>query len=179
MSVLHSSRSDRWGTPRQIADMARKVLGRVDLDPASEPYFNRTVQASRFFSEEDEGLQKDWQARSVFLNPPGGKKGNRSLSGLFWEKLMQERAAGQVGHAIFLGFSVELLQSSQRCELGSICDFPFCVPRRRIQFESPEGVLNNQRPSHSNVIVYVPGYIDETELFLRTFGELGATVRPR
>ncbi|KKL77956.1 hypothetical protein LCGC14_2029740, partial [marine sediment metagenome] len=45
------------------------VLGSIDLDPASCEFAQKTVQAEKYFSEEDDGLGLPWYGR-VFLNPP-------------------------------------------------------------------------------------------------------------
>jgi hypothetical protein len=160
--------------PRDIIDRVHATLGLISLDPASCPQANDTVQAEGYYTEADDGLAMHWPVvHSVFLNPPGGKRANRSMAQLFWDKLIQSRE--QFGHAIFMGFSLEQMQTTQRSAL-SILDFPFCVPRRRVKFVSPAGVFS--APSHSNVIVYVPSRIDCTDVFLQQFATIGKCVRP-
>ena len=56
-------------TPAWIVEIARDVMGGIDLDPASCERANQTVQAKRYFSREDNGLGKEWAGR-VWLNPP-------------------------------------------------------------------------------------------------------------
>ena len=169
MNVQHSSRTDEWGTPGYILTMAKQVLGRIDLDPASSEEFNRTVQARTYLTKADNGLSCPWPVGcTVWLNPPGGKLGNRSMSQLFWDRLIRH----PFSHAIYMGFSLEQLQTTQRSS-KSIMDFTFCVPRKRICFVDAQG-RPGPAPSHSNVIVYLPGSLDRTELFRKVFAELGA-----
>ncbi len=172
MNIQHSSRTDKWGTPLLVLDLARLVLGDIDLDPASSALFNRRVRAQAFIDEAADGLRCPWPLGcSVFVNPPGGKTKNRSNTALFWGRLMQYRLSGHLKHAIFLAFSVEALQTTQGSTypMGA---FPFCVPRRRIAFETEEGVVGGA-PAHSNAIAYIPGSVDERSLFARTFSALG------
>ena len=89
------------------------MLGAIDLDPASNERANVTVKAARFYTRDDNGLTQPWSGR-VFCNPPGGKLRNKSLTGLFWQRLMAAVDAGAIEHAIFLCFSLEALQSTQR-----------------------------------------------------------------
>ena len=171
MNIQHSSRSDQWGTPPEYIEAARTVLGQIHLDPASSAHWNQFVKADEFLTE---GLTDEPWAPfpvCVYLNPPGGKVGNKSLAGLFWQRLMKERAEGHIMHAIFMAFSAEALQNTQGKGTASLLDFPFCVPAKRIRFVS----LGETKlaPSHSNVIVYVPGTVDRTGLFSDTFSQFG------
>ena len=56
LQALHSSATPEHGTPPDYIDAARKVLGGIDLDPASCSTFNELVRADRYFSEADDGL---------------------------------------------------------------------------------------------------------------------------
>jgi hypothetical protein len=174
MNIQHSSRTDQWGTPVTVLALVHKVLGQIDLDPASNEKFNMAVQATHFYTKEIDALSlSHWHAGSVFLNPPGGKTDNRSNTELFWSHLMGQRQAGRVTHAIFMAFSLEALQTTQRDGQGGALRFPLCIPRKRIKFVDSYGAPG-PAPSHSNAIVYVPGTIDKTDLFLKTFKSLGA-----
>lgn len=173
-NVFHSSRSDNWHTPREYVEAVRAVFGGViDLDPASSAQANSVVRATSYWTESDDGLSKPCWYGNVYLNPPGGKRGNRSLAGLFWSKLMEQRSV--LGQAIYMGFSAEHMQSTQKPGQRSILDFPFCVPAKRIRFVDPTGLKSS--PSHSNVIAYVPGIVDNTDKFLEVFARFGKVRR--
>lgn len=177
MNVQHSSRSDSWRTPVSILVRVRWVLGDITLDPASSVEANEVVSASNIFTKEDDGLLQSWKTngRSMFINPPGGKTGNKSNTSLFWKKLMEHRLHDQgFDHAIFLAFSAEAMQTTQGKGCKSICEFPFCVPAKRIRFVGEDESM--QAPSHSNLIVYVPGRRDETDSFYDTFKDLGCVL---
>jgi hypothetical protein len=196
-NVKHSSESVRWFTPVPVISRAAEVMGRIDLDPASEPIANEIVQATRIITEAEDGLVAPWTKYddgrpwrfdgeapvTVWLNPPGGKRGsvsgeagkkgagNRSLAGLFWERLIRERDAGNVEQAIFLAFNLELLQTTQRKAVPAIGTFLCCVPFTRIKFWKAEG--KPVSPTHGNVIAYVPGTVDASEAFIREFADFG------
>lgn len=174
-NVKHSSGSDRWFTPQHIIDMAREVLGEITLDPASEEIANKRVNAQHYLTKDDNGLTAEWIAGSVFLNPPGSKLSGKSISSLFWRRLMEHRDSGKLTHAIFVGFSIEQLAISQSYHSKWMLDFPVCIPPGRLHFMNPESESN--RPSHNNVIVYVPGSIDNTDLFVEIFSQIGKCKR--
>ena len=179
MQIQHSSRNDSWRTPADIIDRARRVLQTIDLDPASDVEANERVQARRILTVNDDGLVSPWLVDrdaaplTIWLNPPGGKRSNKSLTALFWERLMCFRDSGHLQDAIFMAFSLEALQTTQASGPGRrMIDFAFCVPKRRIAFDHPNDT-SKRAPSHSNAIIYVPSKRNRTGLFLEEFREVG------
>lgn len=142
MSVKHSSKINEHYTPCYIVEPAREVLGHIDLDPATSELANKRIQAARIFIEQDglKTFEEPWHGR-VFLNPPGGTKPIvpefRSNPSLFWSKLMHEWGAGNVEAAIVIGFTVEVLQTTQGETEYPMLRFPFCIPKQRIKFDVP------------------------------------------
>lgn len=163
MNVMLSSQSDRWFTPPHILELVRQVLGHIDLDPATDP--SNPTGAQRFYTSG--ALDKDWTASTIYLNPPGGKLGNKSKVALFWDKLMNSK----FDHAIFAMFSLNGLQTTQASSLSAL-DFPLCVPKKRVRWIDPLKPGANS-PTHANAFVYVPQRLDVTEDFRNVFYELG------
>ena len=60
---------NEWFTPPEFLELARTVLGVIDLDPASSDKAQEVVQAEQYFAKADDGLAKQWHGR-VWLNPP-------------------------------------------------------------------------------------------------------------
>jgi ParB family chromosome partitioning protein len=67
--ISQATGNNEWYTPPEYVEAARKVLGAIDLDPASNAEANKIIKAERFFIAEDDGLNKNWKGR-VWLNPP-------------------------------------------------------------------------------------------------------------
>lgn len=208
-NIRHSSTTVEWYSPREVTDPARALLGgRIELDPASCDVANRVVAADRIFTVEDDGLSKIWISPALFLNAPGGKQANKSLQNLFWQKLARAWLARQVTQAIFVCFSVELLQVSQGYgdDLPIPLDFPLCYPSARVPYikatETPQAPLfgtpadvkveEGEAPPHASVIVFLPppgnqalglkGFqarVGSTEKFQSTFSSLGRCVWTR
>jgi hypothetical protein len=152
--------------------LIRKVLGKIDLDPASSHEANRRVGAQSILTSADDGLICPWPTGcSVYLNPPGGKVRGKSCVRLFWRRLMEYRQAGCLKHAIFAMFSIEGLQTTQS-DLPCAMDFPICVPSRRVRWVDPARP-DASSPSHANAFIYIPGTEDYTDQFMDTFAELG------
>jgi len=58
--AFNTGNNERY-TPADIIEDARKVLGTIDLDPASSELANETVKASKIYTAEDDGLAHDWE----------------------------------------------------------------------------------------------------------------------
>lgn len=101
MSVLTSSKSNDWYTPPRYIEAARKVMGGIDLDPASCEIANEWIQAEVWIGDRANGLTFPWEGR-VWINPPYGKTGNKSNQELWARKLLREYLAGNVTEAILL-----------------------------------------------------------------------------
>lgn len=178
LNVKHSSEYSDWISPIWLIEMARTVMGSIDLDPATDFNAQKYVKATNCFF--DKGLTMKWFG-NVFLNPPGGKVGNQSQAVIWWQKLMEEIYSRRVRHAIFVGFSLEILQTSQGdLTLPTVGDFTFCVPRARIKFQKWSEELGRlyspSSPSHANVIAFVDGPLSDNatrERFLRFFEKMG------
>ena len=85
--TLRSGR-DEWWTPPHIIKAARHALGgEIHLDPASCAEANETVQATRFFTREIDGLSREWNG-AVWMNPPF----TAHVVGRFIGKLLSEPA---------------------------------------------------------------------------------------
>jgi hypothetical protein len=184
-------------TPIVVVEAARSLMSRIDLDPATTLKANaERIHARHYYTKTDNGLSRKWHG-NVFLNPPGGRidekgkpveHGGRSSSKVWWQKLVNEYQAGRVKQAIFIGFSIELLQS---CQIGEHSlmpmDFPICIPSHRLAFDTYAGKkwVEGKQPTHANVIVYLPARTDSpdelfanTVRFAQTFSTIGAIMQP-
>lgn len=181
-AARHTCDSPEWYTPSPFVEAARTVMGGIDLDPASHEEANRTVKAARFFTKEDNGLAQHWLGR-VFVNPPGGSVGE------FWTKLVDELLFGAMPQAVWIGYSLEQLQTLQQVAVPlTPLDFTMCVTSKRIAFVENEAKRQqrmvklremgkkpnkNSSPSHSNYITYLG---DHKQKFAETFGQFGQVV---
>jgi ParB family chromosome partitioning protein len=95
--VTYNSGDNEWFTPPQYIEMARGVLGQIDLDPASCKASQKTVRAKYWYSAEIDRLKQQWKGR-VWMNPPYAQP----LIGRFITKLCDELSADNVVEAIVL-----------------------------------------------------------------------------
>ena len=117
------SGNNEWFTPQQYVELARDVLGDIDLDPASHAVAQEAVKARAFFTEVDDGLTKPWRGR-VWLNPPY----SQPAIGYFVGKMVSEFLCGNVSEAgwFHLAFGVARRICFTRGKSNSL---PWWVPR--------------------------------------------------
>lgn len=142
----------------------------------------------------------------VFLNPPGGglkiikpskaragdpsevaiykrmvaqRYGTMSHTVAWWLKLNDEITHGNVRQAVFIGFSLELLQAAQGFNGRSaniLKDCHICIPEDRLQFVDADG-NPGEDPTHGSVIIGIGGDGNEFEKHFSAFGWCRQAVR--
>jgi phage N-6-adenine-methyltransferase len=155
---------NEWYTPAEFVAMARRVMGGIDLDPASCPEANKIVNASVFFTERDNGLEQHWEGK-VWLNPPY----SRDLMPAFCEKLASHVDAGDVTDAVLV--SHNNTDTGWFHRLADSCAAA-CFPSKRIRFYRGEDVA---APVNGQVFFY---FGKNVEAFREEFGRIGWVVVP-
>ena len=64
-----SSKSNEWETPQDLYDKLDEEFG-FTLDPCATP---KTAKCEKYFTKDDDGLSKNWEGETVFMNPPYGR----------------------------------------------------------------------------------------------------------
>jgi ParB family chromosome partitioning protein len=156
---------NEWFTPPEYIELARTVLGTIDLDPATHAEAQKIVQATTFFTKEQDGLKQEWHGR-VWLNPPYVQP----LIEDFVMKLLVERRAGRVAAAIMVTHNYT---SSAWFQTALAVTDAICFPRSRIGFIE----LDNDKladPTQGQAFFYFGSEVDK---FLHTFRSIGAASR--
>lgn len=67
--IIFSKKSDEWSTPQWLFEQMNSEH-KFTLDPAATA---ENSKCAKFFTLEEDGLSKDWQGETVFINPPYSK----------------------------------------------------------------------------------------------------------
>jgi hypothetical protein len=163
---MHSSASPEWGSPALVADLARYTFGgEIDLDPASNAYWNHHVIKARcFYDKEQDGLRQTWYGH-VLLNPPGESTGQMVRS--FWERLTMFHREHRVRGAVYVGFSLEQLGYLQSAPTHPL-QWVTVIPCERMRFlkRDPRGgpPFPEKQPTHSNFLTLLPDLRSRSEM---------------
>jgi phage N-6-adenine-methyltransferase len=157
-----SSGDHEWFTPDEILIPVRKVLGEIDLDPASCEAAQFRVRARTYFTATDDGLRQPWIG-TVFCNPPY----KLPLIARFIGKLFEEIDAKNTTQAILL---VNAATETDWFQAALARADAVCFPDGRIHFQSE--TRNSDNPCQGQAILY---YGADTRSFGETFAALGVT----
>lgn len=140
-------------TPELYVESARRVLGTIDLDPATSEVANRVVKAKYLYTREDDGLAKDWFG-SVFLNPPWGGDAQR-----FVTRVLHDYRTGRILQAVVV-LSAEYTDRKWMQELAILERFPVCFTNHRVNYWNAGG-----SPTAGTMFIYlgrnVQAFVDE------------------
>lgn len=154
--VTFNSGNNEWYTPADIIESARKVLGTIDLDPASSGIANETVKAETFFTAEDDGLAHEWVG-NIWLNPP-------YASGLI-EQFVDKLLGSNFHQAIVL-----VNNATDTEWFGRLAEHATAVvfPKGRVKFLRPD--KSTGAPLQGQAILY---FGDRADAFKESFADYG------
>ena len=158
--VSHNSGENEWYTPKEYIAAARKVLGEIDLDPASHAEANRVVKAKRFYTEDDDGLSQPWDGR-VWMNPPYSTDKIRAFCGRLVDSYESECVTAAI---VLVNNGTETRWFQSLCGAASA----ICFPASRIKFWHP--TKDNAAPLQGQAILYLGG---DADLFCTGFAKFG------
>ena len=160
--VANNSGNNEWYTPAEYIEAARKAMGSIDTDPASNDIANNIVKAEKYYTIETNGLAHDWTG-NVWMNPPYSS----DLISKFVEKLKEQRA--NYNQAIILVNNAT--ETQWFYEIVKIAS-AVCFPKSRVKFYMPDGKTG--APLQGQAVLYVG---DNYEKFISAFGGIGWTAK--
>lgn len=156
--VANNSGNNEWYTPAEFIEAAVDVMGCIDLDPASNPIANKVVKADKYYTAEDNGLDKTWSG-NVWLNPPYAS----DLIGKFADKLISERE-NYTQAIVLVNNATETEWFNKVVSVASAV----CFPKSRVKFYMPDGKTG--APLQGQAVLYIG---EKPKEFTDVFCKLG------
>lgn len=159
--INQTSNEVEWFTPIEIIEAATECMGFIDLDPASCERANIAIGAQNYFTKEDDGLIKPWDARTVWLNHPFGRK----TTPLWINKLFHEFDFEHFDQACVITYAA----TSEKW-FRPLLNHPQCFIHGRTNYIARETMLPAKGVSKGSVVTYLG---DRTGDFAKAFEKLG------
>lgn len=186
MQVLTSKNTVNWYTPPKYIEMARHVMGSIDLDSASCTVAQSWIKAYNYYGLDNvygNGLTMSWFG-NVWLNPPFDN------TALWLQKTYAEIDKGNISQAMLLVNSNHGYKWYE--ELWR--KFPVCCVRERIEFITDwdsddinygngkavwigdHELMTKGQAKRGQTFAY---YGSNVELFYETFKHIGRVIIPK
>lgn len=161
--VSYGTGENEWYTPKEYIELAVKVMGHIDLDPASTKEVNVIIKAGKYYDKESDGLKQDWFG-NIWVNPPYAQP----LVDKFATKLVEEYKRKHVNQAIVLvNNATETKWFQGICSVASA----ICFPLGRVKFWSPNNEIS--APLQGQAVIYIG---DNNVSFCEEFVKIGLVV---
>jgi hypothetical protein len=148
-------------TPCEYIEMARRVMGSIDLDPASSDFAQEIINATKYYTIDDDGLSMKWEG-NIWLNPPYENK----LIVQFIDKLIKEKGVNQ---AVVLTNNNTDTQWFKKLFNWSAL---LCFTTGRINFYKKDGTIS--APTNGQTFFY---FGNNLNLFFTEFENIGLIMK--
>ena len=131
MNVHFSSKSNEWTTPIKFYDKLNEEFN-FTLDPCCT---KDNAKCKNFYTQNDNGLSKDWSNEIVFMNPPYGreikhwikKAYNESLKGALVVCLIPARTDTSYWHDYCMKGTIRFIRGRLKFSNKNSAPFPSAV----------------------------------------------------
>lgn len=173
---------DRYFTGEDIIERARRVMGSIDVDPASERLANETVKAKKYYTVISNGLKQEWHG-NVWLNPPYSK----GKIARFIAKAIIEFRSGRSKNMFVL---VNVAGSSAWWHLliraANRWGIPILFFKKRLKFYNPEvdalikagKIKKSDSNNASQALFFFSRNQGKKWKFIAEFNDLGSIIEP-
>lgn len=159
--VSYNTGENEWYTPVVYIEAVRAVMGSIDVDPASSDIANQVVEATVYYTVEDDGRLQSWQG-NVWMNPPYAQP----LISEFCELLIKKYLVGEVKQACVLVNNATETVFYQN--MLKVCG-AVCFIKGRVRFIDEQG-KESGAPLQGQTILYFGERIAEFATMFEVFG---------
>ncbi|MCX6753685.1 MAG: DNA N-6-adenine-methyltransferase [Candidatus Nomurabacteria bacterium] len=162
--VSQNSGNNEWYTPKEYVEAARSVMGSIDTDPASSLIANEIVKATQYFTEEQNGITKEWKG-NVWMNPPYAQP----LISQFTSAVTDKFISSEIDQAVILVNNATETKWFQK--MLSVASCGVCFLKRRIKFLNIYGEPTGS-PLQGQCIIYFGNNINSFYEYFSQYGSI-------
>lgn len=159
--INQTSGEQEYFTPMPIVDAARRVMGSINLDPASSTLVNERIRAGAIFTKNYDGLKQEWFG-NVWVNHPFGRRENP----LWVRKMVVEYNRMDVLAITCITFAATSEEWFQ-----PLMEYPQCYLTPRTNYYLPDGTLK-RGVSKGSVMTYMGPAVDKFALEFASMGTI-------
>lgn len=159
--VSRATGEDEWYTPKNIIEAARKLMGTIDVDPASSDVANQIIQATTYYTAKDNGLIREWGG-NVWMNPPY----SQPLVTQFCNLLVKKYVSGEIDQACVLVNNATETQFYQNMMYHARA---ICFIKGRVKFVDKNGELKGA-PLQGQTVLYFGDNMEDFGIIFSKFG---------
>jgi hypothetical protein len=153
-------------TPTRYIDAVKNVLGSITLDPFSCKYANdHFVKAAYYFTKEISALDKEWDYKTVFMNPPYS---NGEYTPAV-EKFLEELERWNFEAITLTNNNTDTITTQRLMKAASA----YCFPAKRINYHFPKHIEKKEGNRFGQLFCY---FGNDTNLFRTVFDKFGITL---
>jgi len=182
--INQTSGEVEYYTPVEIVEAARRVMGRIDLDPASSENANRIVKASHIYTTKENGLAQPWHG-NIWMNHPFGRA--EEACSIVCEKKLKNKKhvchdynlfgnaawVNKLTREYFEGRAIEACCIAYACTSETwfqpLMKLPQCYLTPRTNYRLPDGSIK-KGVSKGSVVTY---YGNNVDAFAREYRSMG------
>lgn len=175
MQALTSMETGEWYTDPESIRRVTACLRGIELDPCSSLAANQVVGADRIFTTKDNGLERLWNARTVFCNPPYVP----FTSTIKWTGWMRQN---YIDRNFESGILLVFAKIGYNWFNELLKNYPVAIPYERIAFLEPETMSpkldDRGKPvaaKHASAFVY---FGRDLHAFQGNFADIGKVLLP-
>ena len=169
LNTNQDTSSNAWYTPEWLVKIIREVLGSIDTDPASCDIAQSIVNAGKYYTKENSGLDKAWNG-NVFMNPPY----SRELYPVFVNVFLQQWLQNTINQGIVLTRNNTDTKATQ--SLLHQCDNALFL-NERIVFWNPKKPTGKQTDKCGHIVFLFSDNLQSQDLFKQCFANKGFFLR--
>ena len=161
--VMFSTGNNNWSTPQSFFDRLNSVF-HFTLDPCAD---DTNHKCNQYYTEQDDGLAKNWGGQTVFCNPPYSRKTKHKSGQEDWiEKCYRESRENDITVVMLI---------PARTDTKAQHDFIFpnakyvCFVKGRLKFNQKDAA-----PFPSEVVVFTNKDFDQQ---INTLTDLGKWIK--